>query len=296
MVSGLALSCLIALGATQTASAGLQIELVYIENPPQPGAPVVTGGGQLREIMKVAAENWERVFKRAGGNWKLTVEYGWGNIAEQYFAQEYLISERGNNPSRIGHSCVLFNASAGLYEPIKGFFADPTPWDNSEYLAYTADTLNTEAGWLNVGRSFSEPTGEAVDRIDMLMLAMHEIGHALGLDYGYSGLIKQGGGRNLFPITSPRPFAGVDFFLNNGPHIGGFSSLPLMISEPPGGQRHIISAADELILAQINLIDRPDMSEPRLDFNGDGRTIPTRSVPSSFDCPPRGVPTTDGPW
>jgi len=34
VVSRIALSFLIALGAAQTAFAGLQIELVYIENPP----------------------------------------------------------------------------------------------------------------------------------------------------------------------------------------------------------------------------------------------------------------------
>lgn len=39
-----------------------------------------------------------------------------------------------------------------------------------------------------------------MNRIDMLMLAMHEIGHALGLDNAYSGLIKQGGGNGLFTI------------------------------------------------------------------------------------------------
>ena len=114
VVSRIALSFLIALGAAQTAFAGLQIELVYIENPPQPGAPVVTGGGQLREIMKVAAENWERVFKHASGNWKLTVEYGWGNLHGQFYGKEFAISERGNNPPHIGHSCVLFNADATL--------------------------------------------------------------------------------------------------------------------------------------------------------------------------------------
>ena len=134
---------------------------------------MVTGGGQLREIMKVAAENWERVFKHASGNWKLTVEYGWGNLHGQFYGKEFAISERGNNPPHIGHSCVLFNADATLDDPVKGFFADPTPSDNSEYLAYTADTINTDYGWLNVARTFSEPTGEAVNRVDMLMLAMH---------------------------------------------------------------------------------------------------------------------------
>ena len=72
VVPSIAFSALIALGAAQSAVAGLQIELVYIENPRQPAAPLVTGDGQLREIMRVAAENWERVFKRGGGDWKLT--------------------------------------------------------------------------------------------------------------------------------------------------------------------------------------------------------------------------------
>jgi hypothetical protein len=295
VVSRIALSFLIALGAAQTAFAGLQIELVYIENPPQPGAPVVTGGGQLREIMKVAAENWERVFKHASGNWKLTVEYGWGNLHGQFYGKEFAISERGNNPPHIGHSCVLFNADATLDDPVKGFFADPTPSDNSEYLAYTADTINTDYGWLNVARTFSEPTGEAVNRVDMLMLAMHELGHALGLDADYSGLKKQWRGFGQFTITRPRPFAGFDYFLVNGPHIGDLPT-PLMIANIPSGERRIIPAADALLLAQINLVDRPDLSEPPLDFNGDGRTIPTRSVSSSSSCPPGGPPRPTGVW
>ena len=64
VVAGIALACLMALGPSHTARAGLQIDLVYIENPPQPGSPLIEGGGQLREIMRVAAESWERIFKR----------------------------------------------------------------------------------------------------------------------------------------------------------------------------------------------------------------------------------------
>src|SRR5262245_50798966 len=105
VLPSIALAALIALGAAQSAVAGLQIELIYIENPRQPAAPLVTGDGQLREIMRVAAENWERVFKRGGGNWKLTIEYGWSELGEaSNFGQEFYVSERGNNPSRIGHS------------------------------------------------------------------------------------------------------------------------------------------------------------------------------------------------
>jgi len=148
------LSCLITLSATQSAFAKLQIELVEIENPRQPGAPLVRGGGQLSEIMQVAAENWERIFKHGSGNWKVTIEYGWSNLAGLFFGKEYYVSERGNNPSRIGQSYILFNLTPILDASRVGYFADPSPWDNSEYLAYTADTINTGYGWLN-GSSIS---------------------------------------------------------------------------------------------------------------------------------------------
>ena len=49
-IARLALACLIAFGVVRPALAGLQIELVYIENPPQP-AKLVQGGGELRDIM-----------------------------------------------------------------------------------------------------------------------------------------------------------------------------------------------------------------------------------------------------
>jgi hypothetical protein len=297
VVSTIAVSGLIAIGAVQSAFAGLKIDLVYIENPPQPETLLVRGGGQLREIMQVAAENWERIFKHGSGNWKLTIEYGWGKLLDTaLFAQEYMISERGNNPSRLGHSCILFNANPVLDEPLEGLFADPTPWDNSEYLDYTAEAINTEQGWLNIGRAFSEPTGHAVNRKDLLMIAMHEIGHALGLDYSYSGLINQNGGFGPVRIKSPRPFAGFEYFIDNGPHIDSLATLPLMISVAPIGKRQMISAADALLMAQVSLFDRPDLSEPRLDFNGDGRSIATRSVSSSSTCFPGGRPTTEGEW
>ena len=295
LLAGIAVAGLTTLGVSQTAFAGLQIDLVYIETPSQPGPPLVEGAGQLRDIMRVAAESWERIFKRGGGNWKLTIEYGWGRIGPQLFAQEYKVSEGGNNPARINHSCILFNTHPPLEKPLLGFFADPTPWENSEFREYATQSIPTDVGWVNIGRTFAGPTGHAIDRIDMLQVALHEIGHALGFDDEYSGLRNQFPGSGQFSIKAPRPYAGFTVFIGAG-HIADLLDFPLMIYSAPMGTRQLISVADTLVISQFSLFDRPDLSEPSLDFNGDGQGIPTRSVSTSSTCVVRPPNPNDGQW
>ena len=62
--------------------------------------------------------------------------------------------------------------------------------------------------------------GDAIDRRDLLQVAMHEIGHALGLDYDFSRFKTQLPG-TTGPLrgTPPRAFAGIDIFVSQGPHI-----------------------------------------------------------------------------
>jgi hypothetical protein len=72
--------------------------------------------------------------------------------------------------------------------------------------------------------------------------------------------------------------------LNQSVSVTATDDLPLMVQHAPTGERQLISAADALLLAQISSFSMPDLSEPPLDFNGDGQSIPFRSVPSSSTC------------
>ena len=59
MIATIAMACFMALGAAQSALAGLKITLVFVDNAPPPKPDVIAGGGNLHEIMQVAAEVWE---------------------------------------------------------------------------------------------------------------------------------------------------------------------------------------------------------------------------------------------
>jgi hypothetical protein len=222
--------------------------------------------------MQVAAQRWERVFSNEPGEeWNLTVRYGWGtNLDDNLFGQEFLLGQGGVNIVRMTNSLVLFNRQPPLPEDegaVRGFFADPTPWNNSAYTVY--ETTESEfsdfetmlpVGHINVGRVLSGARGLAKGRIDLFTIAMHEIGHSLGLDTDYVGHKAQAMGP-LVIITPPRPLAGAGVGLNLfGDHID--LTTPLMIVKPNAGKRQLISGIDALTIAQFSSFDRPYLGEP----------------------------------
>jgi hypothetical protein len=262
------LAGLLALIAPQPALAGgLHIHPVFVGGDPPPPSSI-HGGGNLQAIFAVAAKKWEHVFREGPDSWDITIEFKWDDLSADgvAYAVEKL-EEEGGTPVRPTRALVRFRNT----ETPNGYFdwyADPTPETNAEYehyesvLAEVFDEDNNPIGELNVGRVFTTETGPAAGRLDLLEIATHEIGHALGLDFRYAGQIQQVPG-NTLDFTSPLPFAGLFVFLRNGgTHLESYEATVVMTLNPAPGQRRLISGLDALAIAQLTSFEHPDLGEP----------------------------------
>ncbi len=243
----------------------------FIGGTPPPNA---AGAGNLVDIFNAAAHRWEAEY---GDDFTLTLYYGWG---PEVSAAAHSLVEQGGIPNRETIGTIIFNNTGTIL-----FFQDPTPDLDDEYRRRTEEYQDLGGGFVNVARIYSNPTGDAVGRCDLLSVAMHEIGHALGLSGTNASFLADTQSRTL-NLTGGLPFAGssIPLAANGSGAIPHLDPAQLIYGSLMAGvnsdERRLPSALDILTDAEIsgfrlvNLGQVPAVPAITSSTSGESRPVP----------------------